>query len=460
MLIASFSVVSATDTTNNGTLAQTTQQTESTNTNILTNDDNTIQTSQSTQSRNLNKNLNNQGEEKYFATSEEDDPLTDDTILKIDSIGYDNIKYHDTLILTGRLTDKEQNGVQGKIHLNFNNTHATVVSAENGAFYYFYYVSKIGHFNITATYSGNRIYSASNDSVVIDVNKQNSRIVLNNITPVRSGDGAVIGGRLIDANENGFYGTVKLLINQGRATIKTDNQGYFTYNCTIGKVGINNVTAWYLESDKYTASDNTTTTFVINKKKLYTKIVFDDIEPVELGENITISGNLLDEKGNAVVGTVKMLINNGRATVKTDINGVFSYVYNTKRAGLLNISASYLGNNRYDLTNANISVNVEKIRPKIIIISPNNNVLINTVVNVTGQLCDNMGKGISNRKLHLTFKSNSTKNSDVITDNDGFFSDTVLIKKAEQFMVHVMCLQNYNYLFTHYTAYFNITDES
>ncbi|HII09289.1 MAG TPA: hypothetical protein HA355_06805 [Methanosphaera sp.] len=480
VLIASFSVVSAADTTNNCTVAQTTQQTEATNASMLTtNDDYTVQTLQSTQSCNLNKNLNNSEGVKNSATSEEVDPLTEDTILKIDPVGHDNIKYHDTIILTGRLTDKEQNGVQGKIHLNFNNSHATVVSAENGDFFYFYYVSKMGSFNITAAYNGNGIYSASNDSVVIDVNKQNSRIVLNNITSVRSGDAAVIGGRLIDAEGNGFYGTVKLLINQGRATVKTDNRGYFTYNCTIGKVGINNVTAWYLESDKYTASDNTTTTFVINKKKLYTRIVFDDIEPVELGENITISGKLLDENDDPVVGTVKLWIKNGRATVKTDANGVFSYVYTTKRAESLIIKGSYLGTNRYNnITNVTTNVTVRKISAKINLemIEPVHYTTVSLVngmmyeyttpgwspkpyTNITfkGQLVDKFGKGIADT-LKITYDGPYYY---LKTDADGYFTRNVTIDANRTWFNFIVFFDgNNNYLRSHSIFKFNVTDES
>ncbi len=360
--------------------------------------------------------VNFEGLDQYLPVSEEVViKVTSDTILVIDPVNYEKIRYHDTVMVTGSLMDKQLKGIKGKIKLNFNNTHATVESEENGVFTYNYVVSKVGDINITAHYNGNEYYGASDDSRVINVDKQESRVVLNNISAVKSGTPVAITGQLVDAYGDGFYGTVKLLINNGRATVKTDENGYFSYEYTLSRVGQNNISAWYLESAKYEGSDHATISVAVGQ--LNTQIVFDKINPVKFGENVTIKGKLLDENGDAVVGTVKLEINGGRATVKTDENGEFSYVYPATPAGRMYISAEYLGNNRYNVSKASTGVNVSKIGT-MIVIDPIDPVLLDTYVNITGQLRDENGNGIYGTVKLLINRGRAT----VKTDSNGFFT--------------------------------------
>ena len=62
-------------------------------------------------------------------------------------------------------------------------------------------------------------------------------------------------------------GTIKLLINSGRATVKTDNNGAFTFTYTATRDGENTIKANYLASENYEASE-TSTTFTEQKHNL------------------------------------------------------------------------------------------------------------------------------------------------------------------------------------------------
>jgi len=59
-------------------------------------------------------------------------------------------------------------------------------------------------------------------------------------------------------------GTIKLSINNGRATVKTDSEWAFTYTYTATRDGENTIKANYLASENYEASE-TSTTFTVEK---------------------------------------------------------------------------------------------------------------------------------------------------------------------------------------------------
>ena len=73
-----------------------------------------------------------------------------------------------------------------------------------------------------------------------------------------------INEKLSDENDKAVTKTIKLLINNGRKTIKTDNTGAFTYSHNATWAGQNTITATYLESNNYLPT-NSTTTFTVTK---------------------------------------------------------------------------------------------------------------------------------------------------------------------------------------------------
>ena len=267
--------------------------------------------------------------------------------------------------------------------------------------------------NITATYDGTEKYTPSNTNITIPVGKQDTSVIFDDIEDIISGETATITGQLVDGNGNGFYGTVKLLINNGKATVKTDKEGYFTYEATLTKVGTNNITGNYLESAKYNAGECSTT---INVTPLGTGIVFDELVTVTSGETFTITGKLTDDNGNPVVGTIKLLINNGRATVKTDSEGVFTYDYAFSKVGINNITASYLGGNRYGASEANITVEVMPM-DTIITLDAISAVKKGENITVSGKVVDENGDPVSGTVKLIINNGRAT----VKTDFDGVF---------------------------------------
>ena len=200
-------------------------------------------------------------------------------------------------------------------------------------------------------------YTESTQTLTVEITPRDTILTIDSIKDAKKGETVTITGKLTDDNGEAVVGTIKLTINGARATVKTDENGVFTYEYTVTKVGVNNITASYLGANRYSAS-NTSTTVKVNKAG--TQITLNPIKTVTQKTNVDIKGQLSDENGNGIYGTVKLLINNGRATVKTDKTGAFTYSYNATRAGENTIKANYLESNNYEASETNTTFTVVK----------------------------------------------------------------------------------------------------
>ena len=337
-----------------------------------------------------------------------------DTCIKFDETS--NVKFKENGLISGILEDEKGKALSNKIiKLLINKGRATVKTDENGKFTYDYNFNRIGTTNITATFHGDEKYNKTSNTTSVLVEAQETKIILDNISPIKSGENITLTGKLVDINDNIIANnTIKLLINNGRATVKTDNEGVFTYNYKLTRVGQNNISVNYLGSNKYLASANRIT---VDVGKLESNLSLKSINATKKGNDITITGQLVDEQGKDIVGTVKLLINNGRATVKTDNNGVFTYIYTVNRVGINNITATYLGSNKYMNSTDMITVEVLKLNTKISI-DPINKVTQKTKVEITGKLSDERGNAIYGKVKLLI----NTGHTTVKTDDNGFFT--------------------------------------
>lgn len=108
--------------------------------------------------------------------------------------------------------------------------------------------------------------------------------------------------------------------------------------------GINNISASFMENNKYAASNSSTTVDVL---KLATTITLNPIGTINQNNNFTITGKIVDEKQNPVKGTIKLLINWGRATIYSMSNGQFTFTYNATHSGENRVIATYLESTNY-----------------------------------------------------------------------------------------------------------------
>jgi len=341
-----------------------------------------------------------------------------DLKIKIDPIK--QTVYGENTIITGKFTSA--NGTvraNAALKLLINGKSGSTRTDANGIFTYTTKVGVVGVNNVSVSHSGGSTFNPVNVSATFKKVKQNLVITLNTIKQSALGDNITITGKLTDANGVVRANTgVKLLINTGRATVKTDGKGVFTYVTNIGKLGKNNVTVSHPGGANYNPT-NKTTTYTKTKQNLV--ITINPIKQTTQGDNITITGKLTDANGKIRANTgVKLLINTGRATVKTDSKGVFTYITTLGKVGKNNVTVSHLGGANFNPTSTSTTYIILKKDLKIVI---NNikQVKYGDKVTITGKFTDAKGviRANASVKVFINGKSASAR-----TDSKGVFTFT------------------------------------
>ena len=341
------------------------------------------------------------------------------TIDPLDSVHYDNeITISGTLVNEDSLALSNQN-----VTIKFNDEEVTVTT-RNGEFKYTTTAKIIGENTITATYAGNDKYQASEATYTFEVAKANTYINLTELQAVKKGDVTSISGTLYDENNVALENAVvRLLVNNGRKTVKTNKMGEFSFDYTTTKVGELTVTATYEGNDYYEA---TSTDGFLTVNALSTTITIDPIEQVTKGSPTTISGTLTDEKGNAIVNAqVKIMVNGSPKTVKTDSEGRFTHTYTFGQIGENTIEVTYAGSANYVKAENQTTVEVVKAQP-VITLDQIDQVNKGETATFTGKLTDAEGNAIANAQIKLTINGSQKT---LTTDADGAFTHTFKMTK-------------------------------
>ncbi len=298
---------------------------------------------------------------------------------------------------------------------------AVALASVNNSVYDNYLISTVGIGDKAVTYvDGNDVH----DNLPPNTNKSETRIVLDEIGPVKKGEAIIISGQLTDTEGLVITGVpVKILINGSPKTIRTGNYGEFDHLYIMNNEGTNNITVLFNGNSNFEACELTTT---VEVSKVQTRLSLNDIETLTKGDSVVITGKVTDEMGNAVVGgAVKILINGSPKTLRTDSRGVFTHSYVMNKVGTNNITVLYNGNNYYEASNVSFTVDVVKKQSEITLNDiPAVNIGSNVII--TGTLTDDNGNAISNAQVKV-FVNGSPKT--LKTDANGAFTHTFKMTK-------------------------------
>ena len=276
----------------------------------------------------------------------------------------------------------EYNAKDIKIHSNFTNNHAaklggaiyneapnTIITGTFNNNYanrdHFLIYNKKSNCKITGTSINNQnsvyggaiynkgdnvqinIKSTKKTAPIKNIKKINTQLTINNIASVYKGNTITISGKFTDETGNTLKNTLLTLnINGKQYKTKTNQQGKYVYKYKTNTAGTNKITVTYKGNTKYTKT-STHKTFTV-KNKINTKIRFNNIPTVNIGEDIPIKGKFTDADGNPLKNTVlNVKINNEKYTMNIDETGSYNYVYTTQKTGKNTITISYPGNNTH-----------------------------------------------------------------------------------------------------------------
>ena len=275
------------------------------------------------------------------------------------------------------------------------------------------YANEEGDFQISTT-SFNLVNTRSDAILTID-----------DITNAKYNEISTISGKLTDNEGNAIANAaIKLLINNGRKTLKTDSEGVFTFDYKFTRTGENTITATFLGNKNYNSAEAASTVEVGAADAV---ITLDKISSVQKGEQVTISGRIADNNGNAIANAqVKIMINGSPKTIKADANGVFTYTYTMNKIGTNNITVKYTGSAKYAETEVSTTVEVTKAQASITI-TPIAKATKGSNVTITGTLKDANGNTVANAQVRITV-NDSPKT--LRTDENGVYTHIFTMYEA------------------------------
>lgn len=281
------------------------------------------------------------------------------TTLTLDS--FEPVKINKTFTITGKLTDNNSNAItNANILLIFNGVATVVKTNSEGVYSHDYVVDNFEENTLIVSDYNNGALNATYVSVKFNATKINTQIILNPIeTPVINSN-MIISGKLVDVDGNIIPDTtVALNINNNTYDLLVDSNGTFEYVYNVNSIETINITLSYSGNNSYNPSVNATS---VNVRKIKTTITVTPINEY-IGENITLTANLLNEYGNPVTGGNIVFKINGK-TLRTDgkfnsdmppmkfsvVNGIVTYTLNAESylCNARNITATYSGSGIYE----------------------------------------------------------------------------------------------------------------
>lgn len=258
----------------------------------------------------------------------------------------DSILIDNELVITGVLTDGEENGLSDmsvRLYQN-NNLIDTLVTDNNGQFTKTIEMSVANDYTYHAEYDGVSGYLSTVSNIInVNVYKYPSNITLTTDKTVvylkpstSSTPYFTYSGRLllngepanntdIDIYDNDYHGASSYY------WVRTNSNGEFSKKWYCDDAHNYVLKAVYNGTDKIDSATSTTVNVVARKMKTY--ITTNVPTEINYGEPVTITGRFIDELGNPITnGQVYFKINNGNHSiteyVSTNSNGEYTFTTN------------------------------------------------------------------------------------------------------------------------------------
>ncbi len=325
--------------------------------------------------------------------------------------------------ITGKLVDEDNQPINGTTVIIYVDGEkvANATTDKDGIYNYNYSTGIVGTHNVTVTYAGNNKYNSSNATTNFQTIKIKADIDLTLPEDVTVKSLVNITGKVTDTDGNVLSNLpVNVTVNNKTITTTTDSSGNYIVTGVNVVLGENNVTVTAGNSTVIAQPVNGTFTV----RKVMTTITIDPLPDTIIGDNITITGKLVDEQNNPIVNTnTTITIDDLTILVITDENGNIVSTIPANTLGQKTITMEYAGNNVYSNSKNNTKVNVIKDNATLTVNKPTNAVP-DKPVTITGKLYDKNGKPVASipvnvtvndKTLHTVIDANG--NYEVIADN-------------------------------------------
>ena len=307
-----------------------------------------------------------------------------------------------TITISGELTNPENISTEGlEITIKIGEETYVAVISENGTFNITSQSLTPGDYPINIEINQTEYFEKYNQNLTsVNIDKDTPIITLKEITNATYSIGQLIEGNITDSYNRPLNNT-QLTITIGNETYNLTTDDYGNFNEIIENfiAGTNTITITVPETQNiYSAQYNTT--FFVSKQS--SKIILDENTRIIPGEDIIITGQLLDINDIPIKNKlIKISVNNRNYMAQSDENGHFNITEKNARAGLYNIKVTFTDIN-YESSNASKTLNVTKLTV---------NLVVEDVVSVVGEnitlrarLTDENGNNVNGG--NLVFKLN------------------------------------------------------
>ncbi|WP_455645532.1 carboxypeptidase regulatory-like domain-containing protein, partial [Methanosphaera sp.] len=340
------------------------------------------------------------------------------TVSPIDSVDVGKV-----VEITGVLTDENGETIaDAEIIISVNGIEvAKVITDAQGVYTIEYTTILVGENTVDVNYEGNGTYNPSKTATTFEVTKIDTKLTLDSIKDTTVGATTTITGTLVDEEGNILSNAkVTVTVNGVEYAVTTNSEGKFEVSVEEKLATDVNVEAVYAGDDTYYSSSDKTE---YNVRKLDTTVTVDQIDSVDVGKTVEITGVLTDENGETIADAEVIISVNGVEVAKviTNAQGVYTTEYTTTLVGENTVDVNYEGNDTYNPSSTATTFEVTKIDSIIIIDSIENTTVGNTTT-ITGKVIDEEGNPISNATVIVTSpKGNIT----TTTDETGSYNVTV-----------------------------------
>ena len=270
----------------------------------------------------------------------------------------------------------------------------------------------------------NEQINSLNEQIAALTAPENTTIIFNDVVDVRYKSDVVISGILTSQKGMALSGqTVTLTIGDKTVDVTTKN-GEFEYTTVFKSVGEQIITASYVGSDNYVASD-ASVTFDVAKQDVV--VTVDPIADSAYGDNVTITGKFSDVDGKAISNSnVRVFVNGKKFLAKTDKTGTYTLSVKVNALGENNVTVGYAGNDNYNSYEDTTTFNADK-QDVIVTVNAIEDTKVGENVTITGTFTDKNGKAIINSNVKITING---KKYYARTDSTGTYTFTTTVTSA------------------------------
>ncbi|WP_292474989.1 Ig-like domain-containing protein, partial [Methanosphaera sp.] len=366
-------------------------------------------------------------EDKFFV------PVLD-TNITIDPI--DDTLVGDDVTVSGSLCDENGKAVSGAdVTVSVDGVKQTVQTDKNGKYTATFPTDSVGTKDVKVEYAGNEKYDSAKEDAKANVLPNNGTLSLELPTDAVVGEPTSINGTLTNQDGKAVPNTpVNVTVNGKVYSTTTDENGKFTVPVDNVVAGTNNIKV-SAGNENITVKDVEDT---FNADKQNSILTIDPISDAKMGDNVTITGKLTDERGNPISDSVVTITVNGEEfNVTTDSEGKYELPLTNAKNGLNNVSVTYESDIYKSATNST-NFTLTKIKTIVTVDS-----IVGTVgekITLVAHVTDENGNKVSGGNLVFKINGKTLRMDGRFDTND---TDPMKFKVVDGIVTYTMNVELY-----------------